>query len=516
MSEKIKIHPSVFILVGQFALLLFAALFFTVGITEKNLPYLLYACMAMFLNNILEGTKSVSKNILFLVFQLTFFFFLLGRQFVNYICNGTFHLNFSVQIQKTMMILLFLSLVFCFLGYKLNWVSYGEKSTYLQKAAKRTINVKAEMLFRKSSRLLFYLTLVPALVVIFDKASAVANYGYAEYYANYTSRLPLIIQRIATANDYCIFAFCASLPTKQEAKLPLFFYFMTGVFSLLTGQRNDFLLTLSFIIIYFCLRNQGNNDEKWIGKREVISVCMAVPVIMLFIAWFGYVRENRLFEATNFSQILYILFDQQGVSAKVIAYQQQFHLNPILNQNFTFGPLWNFVTQNQFAHLLLGSEIYHQNTTAIALHGHSFGQSVSYLVLGDYFLKGRGLGSSYIAETMQDYSFLGVVLINLIYGNFMHITKNFKNKGFWMRLYVCFALKGIIYAPRDTAIGPFLSFVTFNSLATLFVIWLGMMMIQQIQRNRSNESIYNNHKKDLIASREKSTDRTHKKSSYIK
>jgi oligosaccharide repeat unit polymerase len=283
---------------------------------------------------------------------------------------------------------------------------------------------------------------------------------------------------MATANDYCLFAFCASLPTKREAKCPLFFYFLTGALSLLTGQRNNFLLTLSFIVMYYCLRNQGNG-EKWIGKREIFFVCMAVPVIIIFIVWFGYAREKNSLEAGGLPEILYILFDQQGVSATVIAYQQQFHSNPILNQNFTFGPLWSFLTQNQLTQLF-GAEAYHQNTAAAALHGHSLGQSISYLVLGHSFLEGKGLGSSYIAETMQDYSFLGVVLVNFIYGKFMHITKGFENKGFWMRLYVCFAIKGIIYAPRDTAIGPFLSFFTFSSLATLLTIWVGMMVIQQI------------------------------------
>lgn len=512
MKDGIKNNSSVFIPLSQFTTLFLAMIFFCLGITYENLSYLLFACLAVLFNNILEGVKNVSKHILFLTFQATFFFFLLSRQFINYIDNGTFNLNFSYQIQKNTMVLLFLSLVFCFFGYKMHLITSSGTTMSSQQIIKRTINQKKETFFRQSSRLMFYLTLLPELAVIFEKAAAVLRFGYIGYYTDFTSTLPILIQKLAMANNYCMFAFCASLPTKQEVKRPFFFYFLVGVLSLLTGQRNNFILTISFILIYYCLRSQ-EKDEKWVGKHEIVFVCIAVPLVMFFIVWFGYVREKNSFEVTSLSKILYLLFNQQGVSATVIAYQQQFQSNPILKQNFTFGPLWTFMTQNVFAQVLFGIETYQQNTVAAALHAHSFGQSISFLALRDTFLNGKGLGSSYIAEVMQDYSFWGVVLINFIYGKFMHITKSFENRGFWMRLYVCYALKGIIYAPRDTALGPFMSFFTFDSLAALFLIWIGMIAIQQIQGKRTTGSIYI---KDDKRSKEIPFNGAQKKSCYIK
>ena len=52
----------------------------------------------------------------------------------------------------------------------------------------------------------------------------------------------------------------------------------------------------------------------------------------------------------------------------------------------------------------------------LAIDSNSYAHNLSYLVLNKEYLKGHGIGSSYIMELYTDYGMIGVFLLSLLLG----------------------------------------------------------------------------------------------------
>jgi oligosaccharide repeat unit polymerase len=91
------------------------------------------------------------------------------------------------------------------------------------------------------------------------------------------------------------------------------------------------------------------------------------------------------------------------------------------------------------------------NNLSKALFSNSFAHRMSYAALGQEYLNGHGLGSSYILETFADFGYLGIIVFSILMGMFLaaiiYIIKG-GNTGF---VFVLISLTSICFCPRDGA-----------------------------------------------------------------
>lgn len=451
-----------------------ALMCFSYGVIAEDTRALLLACVLLWLNNVLLALDHLYKNILFLGFNLSFFFFLMGRLVVNFIRNGTYGIPFDSATLYQVLLELCLSLIVLFAAYSLR-----TKIKIISRGTRIYHSHVNEESFKNVCKGLYYCTLMFALWDTAGRITTVQTYGYAASYA-VASRTPFFIQKLGAFNEYFFYGFCAAMPSKKECRLPFLLFIMSGTYAVLTGQRGETLLKFLFVIVYCFLRHKP--DEKWITRSMWLLLLAFVPVVAWFIVWYGAVRGGGSFTLESWGDLWYTLFDQQGYSVSVLAYQREFADAVEMQQNFTFGPLWTIFTQNPLSLVLTGGTPLGQNTVERALQGHSFAHTVSYMVLGNLYLLGLGCGSSYIAEVTQDYGYIGIIMINLLYAKAMKMVRKFEDLSLLPRLYTCYIIQGILFAPRSSAIGPFASILSFSSLSALAVAFLLTMLITAAPR----------------------------------
>ena len=84
---------------------------------------------------------------------------------------------------------------------------------------------------------------------------------------------------------------------------------------------------------------------------------------------------------------------------------------------FTFGPVIDYFARGSLGAIFGGKAFEHTtNSVELAIDSNSYAHNLSYLVLNKEYLKGHGIGSSYIMELYTDYGMIGVFLLSLLLG----------------------------------------------------------------------------------------------------
>ena len=78
--------------------------------------------------------------------------------------------------------------------------------------------------------------------------------------------------------------------------------------------------------------------------------------------------------------------------------------------------IYSTLFENGFVRRLLNIKTYSGNSIEHALNTNNLAHRLSYIAYGTEYLKGRGTGSSYIAELLCDFGFVGVFIGNTVYG----------------------------------------------------------------------------------------------------
>lgn len=71
----------------------------------------------IFLINIIRGIKNIETSMLFVVFNITFFIFLLSRELIGLLFDRKFMLSFQQNIVNRIFLLLLISLYFLMIGH---------------------------------------------------------------------------------------------------------------------------------------------------------------------------------------------------------------------------------------------------------------------------------------------------------------------------------------------------------------------------------------------------------------
>ena len=299
-------------------------------------------------------------------------------------------------------------------------------------------------------------------------------YGYD---LSYSSRVPALIRVFGYMAPSAFFLYLATMPKKGDAKIVIIMYFFYLLLSLGTGRRIYFMTGILIIFAYMMLRNIVNPERKpWINKKQLIYICVLVPVLLTFMYLFEYIRsEHAVGTASAYSPLLGF-FVRQGTSINVIKYTELFEtrLNP--DAYYSLYNTLKWLSDSWIDHLLnlnLNFEFGRQSLET-AISGTYLADFVSYNANPTTYLTGMGYGSCYLEELYVDFGYIGVFLGNVIYGILLCVLlKNAVNRGnIWRIAIGLFMIDAIFKAPRATFDAFFGSFLYFNSWGPFLLIFI--------------------------------------------
>lgn len=459
---------------SRFILVLSSLAVFTVGFMCGYCELMLIAAIEVFIANVLYSLEDVGNRILFLIFNLTFFLFLLGRpvisvfrgDFQNYIGQESFVFAFSS---------VFVSLLFLLLGAVLvNTFSRPQKDTgFLLKTDDKFIcNLK------KISLVLFFITEFFKLSVEFEKLVFMSGKKYEEFYVSVSRNLPSFFYTFAELALPALCVFLSTRPSKRQAFFPLCLYVVSGIPMLKIGARGEFVLNGVFAFTYYFLRDHLDpkyEKEKWIGKVEKISIVLGLPILVLFLAFYNYSRSNLKLENFNPFFLIVDFIYKQGVSFDIlsIGYNTIPRIYNGVNKFFTFGGFIDYFKYSSISRFFSGiQDLPANNSVEKALYGNLFSHSMSYEARGKDYLNGNGWGSSYILETYADFGLIGIVMFSLFLGALLVLLTKFLKKSWFSSTVSLIIISSIFFIPRTEATGFILFLVTPQFWFVVMCCWV--------------------------------------------
>lgn len=423
----------------------------------------LYSCVlavwCVFFYNVCKDYKT---NIVMLCFLISFFIFLLGREFIfEYLDVPRYYIfndDIEIKTQICLLISLFGLVIGTFIGRRLA-------------PHDRLLRIDNDVVLKNVSKTLYYIFSIPLFIELFINITYIQNTGYINSYESNDSivRVPLYISMFSGMTPMAFYLFLATKPEKSEAVFPILLYLFYSILTLLTGKRFPFVASLLIIAIYFVLRD--SDKDRWLKKKYYYILAGGLPFLIVGLSVFDYVRVGNDIGYKNFIEMFIGFFDQLGgsinVIKRVIFYSDE--LNPVMI--YSFDGLTSLILENGIFKRIFDITVYEGNSAAHALQGHSLAHTLSYLTYGNEYLLGRGVGSCYIAELFHDFGYIGVFLGSILYG---WVMKRISTIDFKSPYYIALALamiNSLLLAPR----GGFDSFLSrtfgIKELTVIGVVW---------------------------------------------
>lgn len=439
-------------------------------LTNIDIMYLI-ALVTWFFSIIFSFNYIKDRTILFF-FLVTFFIFLLGRDFVQQIFSYKIEI-FPRDSEMHAWISYTESLIFILIGYYL--FSNSKRNKYVPQDYKSNIN---KLNIRKISLIIYYILITFAMIHTISISSYVNSTSFTDYYIDYTVNLyinkPLYyISKVSTGMPLAFCIFLGTFPSKKQARSPIIIYALYLILTLGTGHRSTAMLGFFFLIIYYILRN--NNNEVWITKKTILLILLIAPFLALFSSYYNLIRENNITNEMKIFEGLVSFFYDQGVSSNTVKHA------------FTFSDvLPKQIYTLEFAHSgvlarLLGIPVYSGNSIDRALYGGSLSHSLSYTVMRNQYLAGRGTGSSYIAELYYDFGYFGIALGSLLYSKVIAELQELDNN-YLLNGYKLFIIPYILRAPR----GSFSYFISMSLSPIVIFILICIYLYSNLANYRMN------------------------------
>jgi oligosaccharide repeat unit polymerase len=401
---------------------------------------------------------NLKRRVMLTAFLLSFFVFLLGGHLVYETLGMEIKYYLGDEYYRHSNFSMFLSLAFLLTAYYLSELRMNRRDAASAPPADpwAYVNAPSTQVARAVSRWLFYGAFLFWLYLILDKAAFVSTESYVAYYAEYESSAPYAIRAIGATAPYFLYLFLATMPSKRECGVPLLLYLLYAGVSLLTGRRSNLVFMLLFVAVYFVIRDHIKvRQEKWITKRLLLTVAIAIPVGVVFLYSYNLVRMNQEVSAESLPEMFLGFFQQQGFSASLMRLEKYYA--GALNGDvlYSFFGLTKWVRTNSLFQAFVDFEYnfsYLHNSAEFATLGNSLSNALGYIVLPRaQYLGGAGLGSCYIAELYHDFGVAGIAVGSMIYGVMMCAVNRIwtsSRPSLW-KIGFCFGLlESFIKAPR--------------------------------------------------------------------
>lgn len=469
---------------AKYILLIIAFAFFSIGHIINNFNIMLLGVLSLFISNIFYTLLKYKTHIILLFFHLTFFTFILSRPTISML-RGKEWWYFEYNTVCFAVNAIFITLLALHLGafiadqfqLKKKYSLLKPKIDYDKSGFNHTL--------QKISLIFFIFTLCIYIISEIEKLIYMQGKDYYDYYTSYKSTLPSVLLSIADMRKYALCIFLATLPSKKQAFIPLAFYVLSAIPSLIIGMRNPIVLNIIFVFLYYLLRDILEKKENWFGKFEKTAVIVAIPFALVFLSMLNYTRDNLEVQMSAWDSIV-DLFYKQGVSFDVLckAYDALPYLPNAVPKNYTFGGFIDYITHGTIAQKLFGAiDLGSQNSELLATYGNNFAHSMSFVAHPEY-LQGHGWGSSYILETFADGGYLGLIVFSIIFGFAMVLMVTGIRHGTLLRAIVFTCFLNLFFTPRSSATG-WLTFII--TIQFWFTIAFCFMLAHILSRNHNGD-----------------------------
>lgn len=390
---------------------------------EVNIKYnqMLWIMIGILIIGIFFCALNLKNRIMLCLFYFTIFLFLVSRILIPAIEDASWWEYYSIEANCFAVRAIAYSGVSLSVGVVLAEIFMKIINRNSVKAKdkeqKRWISRKALM---DAIRIILSVCMICFLLREFDKILFMRGRAYEEYFSLYSSRMPYVVNFSASVMPYFLCAFLALKPSKKESFFWLALYVVSALPMLKIGVRNEFILNCIFAFLYYFLRDaiRRPDEEKWIAKFEKILIICAVPVLVIFLGAYNYIRADEAIGMSPINLVADFAY-KQGTTYDTIlqGYTYEEELPMREEQVYTLGALTDSFFYNSMGKRIFNLEdIGEGNSIRKALDGHCFSHAISYVVMGKNYIAGEGRGSSYIIENYLDWGYPGVIGFSLILG----------------------------------------------------------------------------------------------------
>lgn len=275
--------------------------------------------------------------------------------------------------------------------------------------------------------------------------------SYEEYFLISASEYSIpFITSFATTLNMASCIYLATGPKKGPATLVLLMNVLSTLPKLMIGNRGTFIIAILFMMFYFAIRELGQKDGSWIGKREIWAAVIGVPLLILGMGAINYLRGSA--EAAPETVLLSLLDSlyKQGVTFKTVEYG--FEYNEAIQQFgfkfYTIGAcLYDLRNGLVGQHFLGLSQLPDYNSVELATEGTLYAHALAYTCHWNY-LGGEGYGTSFILEPYADFGFAGMLAACVILGFIFTWLCSRINTGWLISAIALFAARRAFYMPR--------------------------------------------------------------------
>ena len=433
------------------------------GIEVKADP-LFIVDMCVWICMMISAYSGIERNFLQFAFGLTFFTFLMGREFLE---------QYSLySVEKTFLPDANNHLYLCvLLGLLSFWGTFSYLNQRKHVSGKMPISLSTyEATVRKYASLGFYLTLPFALISTIVVSWMVFLFGYGARYLDIPEMMAsnpvvYICDKIGIMMSPCFCIFSSTLPEKREFYRVGRWYLLYSFLTVFEGARGTFLinfLVFGAILAYLQYRRP---NEKWFEKKRYVRwAIIGIPVVMIASVAIKVGRSGEDYRRIDATEAMTDFLYQQGVSGLNIkrAYEVQSNIPKPVSDFYTLEFLYSGLPAR-----ILGNKVYSGYNEDHALKGNSMTHALAYTTMGTAYLAGQGTGSSYIIETYYDFDYLGVVLGSALYAFLLSLLIRSTKRNLFLRSLSIMIIGNILWAPRAAFTGflqnlfaPTIMFVT--------------------------------------------------------
>ena len=450
-----------------------AIVFYLRYLNNHHLESLLYTVVMVFIAHTLFCVQHLKYQLIHALFYMTIFVFLFSRPLIDYLRIGSFE-----TYQQDAYVFTFNIILVSLLGLWLGGI-IGVRYFSRQKEKFVDENLYARLILqvRRVSLVVFWGTYPFYVLRLVERLAFRLKTTYYGYYANFHSNLPYFTYLLSAFMFYALCVYLATKPSKKASIFMLGLYVSANIIHLLIGTRNPFILSLLFAFVYFFMRHYSDKKEIWLGHREKIALGIGTPVLMLAMGAMNYLRDGAKLKFDSIFSLLVDFIYKQGTSFGVLArgylYRSSLPIREM--RNFTFGPILDYFYRGSIGINLLGSQPFKTTTNSIelALESNSYAHNISYLVLKKEYLKGHGIGSSYMMEIYTDYGFVGLFIASSILGFiFIALLQSAYRKNLLAFAVSLLVLGNLFFMARSSFSESFFSLFTMQFWTVVIVIFL--------------------------------------------
>lgn len=425
--------------------------------------------LGVFMFSLLYVVLNTNGNYFMIFYLCAFFIFLIAR----ITATALFGMKEKAYVplltddaRNVTCVILSLSLISLMIGYRVKLKGF---TSYRVKGLPYEVSDQYMTALRAVSKYVFYIVESVVILESLERAVYSQVFGYFESYVSYSSNIPYIVRMIADIEPVVLAVYLAAMPSKREIRGPFCFFVLGLIANVFGGTRYPLVSGILFALVYCLLRNE-TDSEVWIKKRTIILGVVFSPAAIVFLQ---FMSSWRLGGTPSYTAPIAEFMYSIGGSGYLIGYAEMYR-GELASRGiiYSFGRIWKLIFANPISRNIFSTVIYPSQTANNAMYGHSFANAITYLLRPSAFLRGYGMGSSYIAELYTDFSYPGVVLGNLFIGGVIKKTRELEKNHFIKNFLCTFIIMMLLRIPRDSFDYFIVEFLGVKNILTMMILHL--------------------------------------------